>query len=96
MEAASAPRWRLSPGQRLHCHSWGADEFVLFNDLAGDTHLLDQDALEVLHLLRDAPEGSVEAGDLAARLQLDADQAEVLDELLEKLYRLSLIERATC
>jgi PqqD family protein of HPr-rel-A system len=84
-----APHWRVSSGQQLQHHSWDADEIVLFNDLAGDTHLLDQDALDVLHLLRDCP-GDTAA--LAARLQLDAEQADALAALLETLRNLSLVE----
>lgn len=87
--AGSAPRWRLSAGQQLQCHRWDDDEIVLYNDLAGDTHLLDRDALDVLHLLRDAPDS---ADGLAARLALDQDQAAILHALLDTLRKLALIE----
>lgn len=86
---AAAPHWRLGFGQQLQHHGWDTDEFLLFNDLAGDTHLVDQDALDVLHLLREAPD---DVAGLAARLGLGPEQAPVLDALLETLHRLSLVE----
>ena len=46
--------WRLAPGQRLACRGWD-DEFVLYNDLSGDTHLLDGDSVALLEALRCAP-----------------------------------------
>ena len=31
--------WLLSPGQKLTRHGWEG-EYLLYNDLSGDTHLL--------------------------------------------------------
>lgn len=88
-----ARRWQLCPGQLLQAYSWDELEFVLFNDLAGDTHLLDKDAIDVLHLLRAAPS---DAGELAAKLQLDAEQSGALADLLPALAKLALIEPLAC
>ncbi|MES2263054.1 MAG: HPr-rel-A system PqqD family peptide chaperone [Pseudomonadota bacterium] len=95
-EIAEAPvrplhRWRITPGQRLQRHSWDDTEFVLFNDLSGDTHLLDADAIDVLQLLSVA---EADTATLAATLQVDADQADALDELLDELVKQYLIEPA--
>lgn len=77
--------WRLAPGQRLmhRCHD---GECVLFNDLSGDTHLLGEDAVDLLQLLRDAPQ---RASDLAGT---DPDAASELEELLADLAALYLVE----
>lgn len=94
-----AGSWRLVPGQRLHYRQW-EQEAVLFNDLSGDTHLLDADALAVLLAVQGG------AADLASlRLALgaqvdagagDAEEADAaLYALLEQLASISLIERRT-
>ncbi|MDB5793041.1 MAG: HPr-rel-A system PqqD family peptide chaperone [Massilia sp.] len=46
--------WRLAPGQHLLHRCWDG-ECVLYNDLTGDTHLVDEFALELLEMLRAAP-----------------------------------------
>ncbi|MDQ1830131.1 HPr-rel-A system PqqD family peptide chaperone [Massilia scottii] len=79
--------WHVLPGQSLRYHSWD-QEAVLFNDLSGDTHLLDADALALLLAVKGG------AADLAAlRLALDAgDEADpALLALLEQLAGISLI-----
>lgn len=96
--------WHILPGQRLQYRRW-EQEAVLFNDLSGDTHLLDADALAVLLAVRDG------ASSLAAlRSALDADEADdeadggtdggtdgateaALLALLEQLASISLIEQ---
>ncbi|CUI06511.1 HPr-rel-A system PqqD family peptide chaperone [Massilia antarctica] len=82
-----ASTWHVLPGQSLRHHSWD-QEAVLFNDLSGDTHLLDADALAVLLAVQGG------ACDLAAlRQALDAgDEAEpALQALLAQLASISLI-----
>jgi hypothetical protein len=39
--------WLLSPGQKLTRHGWEG-EYLLYNDLSGDTHLLGELAVELL------------------------------------------------
>jgi PqqD family protein of HPr-rel-A system len=83
--AGAALQWRLAPGQRLAHHGWDG-EHVLYNDLSGDTHLLDQAALALLLCLRSGPLSEAAlAGELAA-----GDEA--LGELLGQLESLDLIE----
>lgn len=86
--------WRLMPGQRLRSRSWDGEEFVLYNNLSGDTHLLDAAAIEVLNALR---RGAADSAALAAALQLDAAepaQLGQLDDLLADLCALNLVDAA--
>ena len=88
--------WRVKPGQMLEYREWD-DEFVLYNNLSGDTHLLGPAAIEILLLLR---EQSASATALAAALsgaEPDHDEAPLAHEvgtLLAELARLHLIEPA--
>lgn len=94
----SSPIWRLTPGQRLvhRCHG---GECVLFNDLSGATHLLDEFTLGLLQALGQTPQS---AGDLAGADSLtpaDPDTLAALgalDELLASLAALNLIEAVPC
>ena len=85
--------WRLTPGQALASREWDG-EAVLYNDLSGNTHLLDGAALDLLHALRDQP---ADAATLAARLadHFDAgddDLVSLIDDMLATLAGLDLIE----
>lgn len=90
--------WRLTAGQQLRWRSWG-DESVLYNDLSGDTHLLDDSAMFVLRLLQRAsqPEASL-VDALCAEFEAEhgADSARDAAELLASLSALSLIEWTAC
>lgn len=85
-ETSGARRWRLVPGQLLRAHQWD-DEFVVYNDLSGDTHLVDAAAMAILLALQAAPGGLVLPDD---------DAPGALDELLGTLEITSLIECAAC
>lgn len=87
--------WRLMPGLVLHGRSWDHEEFVLYNNLSGDTHLLDGAAMEVLSLLQQNP---ATLDSLMPALQLDGgpDDVELLIELLQQLQRMSLVEPPAC
>lgn len=85
--------WRLMPGQGLTCREWDG-EAVLYNDLSGNTHLLDGAALDLLQALREHP---ADAGQLAVRLgdRFDAgddDLVAVICDMLSTLAGLDLIE----
>jgi PqqD family protein of HPr-rel-A system len=90
--------WRLTAGQQLRCHSWG-DESILYNDLSGDTHLLDDSAIFLLRLLQRAaqPEAMLVAA-MCTEFEADHDDASARDivELLASLHALSLIEWTAC
>jgi hypothetical protein len=74
-----ASSWRLVPGQTLLHRSWDG-AVVLYNDLSGDTHLLTDEAMDLLLAVRN---GDVTPEELAAL---------ELADLLATLCRLDLIE----
>lgn len=91
--------WRLVPGQHLLHRCWDG-ECVLYNDLTGDTHLVDEFTLALLELLRAAP---MPAGALAVALGADDEPGhadadcppeEPLAAVLADLAALHLIEAA--
>jgi PqqD family protein of HPr-rel-A system len=85
--------WRLRPGQALRHRQWD-DEYVLYNDLSGDTHLLGAAAIELLLALARGPAtGAALAAVLEAGFDLDpADVPRETDDLLALLQRLALID----
>jgi PqqD family protein of HPr-rel-A system len=88
--------WRVVPGQLLAFREWDG-EVVLFNDLSGNTHLLEGAALDVLHALQAQPADTAAlAQRLAPHFDLDddADLPAVLSDLIASLARLDLVE--TC
>jgi PqqD family protein of HPr-rel-A system len=94
-----SPIWRLAPGQRLQYRCWDG-ECVLYNDLSGDTHLLDELALALLAQLQATPRS---AEQLAAAFDLDSDPAAededgaaFLTTLLDDLAALQLVDALPC
>lgn len=88
--------WRVVPGQLLAFREWDG-EVVLFNDLSGNTHLLEGAALDVLHALHAQPgDTAAMAQRLAAQFDLDdgADLSAVISDLIATLAKLDLVE--TC
>jgi PqqD family protein of HPr-rel-A system len=73
MSPVSDAEWELAEGCRLHWISWD-DEYVVFDEGSGDTHLLDFLAFEVLKVLEQSS-GSEQAlvERVVARLGLDPD-----------------------
>ncbi len=95
----ASPIWRLVPGQRLQYRCWDG-ECVLYNDLSGDTHLLDEFALALLEQLQAAPQA---AAQLAAAFDLDGvadpdadDDAAMLQTVLDDLAALHLVDILPC
>lgn len=85
--------WRLASGQ--HLASWGwDDEFVVYNNLSGDTHLLDGDSMALLEQLRSAP-ASIDALVAAFVASVNPDDAAALPEtilsMLGQLNKLHLV-----
>lgn len=90
--------WRLTPGQHLLHRCWDG-ECALYNDLTGDTHLVDDFALALLLLLRDAPmPATLLAQSLleASTPTPDAPADDPLQDVLADLAALNLIEAAPC
>lgn len=74
--------WRIAEGQALRHYGWDG-EFVLYNDVSGDTHVIDAAAMSLLLALRASPGASSQA--LCAA-----------PGLLEDLQSLVLVEAAPC
>lgn len=88
----SLNHWRLASGQALHFRLWD-DEFVVYNDLSGDTHLLDSTAMQILLKLQQAPSNATALrGALAPDLHAQVDD-ELVEHILADLDSLTLIER---
>ena len=81
--------WRLIPGQTLAHRSWDG-EYVVYNDLSGDTHLFGADAMQLLLHLGAGP---ADEDTLARALEAAPDEREALAVMLTELGALSLIER---
>jgi len=89
----SLPIWRLAPGQRLQYRCWDG-ECVLYNDLSGDTHLLDEFAVALLEQLKTEPQA---AAQLAAAFELDAQEEDaLLQTVLDDLAALFLVDLLPC
>jgi PqqD family protein of HPr-rel-A system len=89
--------WRVVPGQSLAFREWD-QEAVLYNDLSGNTHLIDGLGIDLLLALRAGP---ADAATLAARLaaHVDADAGElttVIEDMLAALAGLDLVEPLPC
>lgn len=82
--------WKLIDGQALTYRGWD-EEFVVYNDLTGDTHLLGADAMQLLLQLRAAP---ADEQTLTVALQVEPEDREALMLTLGELGSLNLIERA--
>ena len=92
----AARRWRLVPGQLLRARQWDS-EFVVYNDLSGDTHLIDAAAMDFLLCLQAC------AGDAAGVVFAGHDtvgasdeQAAEIDDMLATLANNFLIEGTAC
>lgn len=89
-----SPLWQISPGQQLASWGWD-DEFVLYNNLSGDTHLLDADSIELLALLQRGP-ASIDGLVDHLRESIGPDDAAALPDtlavLLAQLKKLYLVE----
>lgn len=86
--------WQIVPGQQLAARGWD-DEYVLYNNLAGDTHLLDGDSMAVLAFLQSTPvDLDALVGAFAAGITPDDAAAlpETMSTLLDQLRKLHLVE----
>lgn len=86
--------WCIAPGQQLAAWGWD-DEFVLYNNLSGDTHLFGEESIAVLTHLQQSP-ASFDALVAAFSDGLDPDDAAALPDtmtaLLANLQNLFLVE----
>jgi PqqD family protein of HPr-rel-A system len=90
----SGTTFRILHNCKLSWKFWD-NEFVVYNPLSGDTHLLDRFSGEILKSLETKPASQL---DLASRLNqesgmdLDEDLVKRIGELLLKFSELNLIE----
>lgn len=93
---ASNLKWRVRSERALHFHSWG-DEFIVYNSLSGDTHLLGSVAAQILLRLQQAPSDFMSLAELLTSLLQTEMMGEQLEpqlvNILEDLNALALIER---
>ncbi|MEO8407882.1 MAG: HPr-rel-A system PqqD family peptide chaperone [Oxalobacteraceae bacterium] len=87
-------KWRaISSSKNLCC--WNG-EFVVFNGLSGDTHLLSEFAGQVLLKLQQAPLDAASLYTLFSAIPKDDSEQELglqIDDILADLDSLLLIER---
>lgn len=94
--APSIEVWRAVVDSRLHWRAWD-DGIVVYNDMTGDTHLLDPQTARLLRHLEHAP---MAFDALCRALQEEGDETPAEDlrpwceATLTQLSRLSLIEPA--
>jgi PqqD family protein of HPr-rel-A system len=93
---ASNIKWRVISDQALHFRSWG-DEFIVYNCLSGDTHLLGSAAAQILLRLQQAPSDVISLAESLTSLSQTEMMGEPLEpqlvNLLADLNVLALIER---
>lgn len=88
--------WQVIPGDALHFRVWEG-EFVVYNSLSGDTHLLGSAAA---HALLKLQQTSSDALTLAATLaplmkaEMDDEFVSQIEQILADLGKLALIERS--
>jgi len=89
-------KWQLMSDQALQLRCWD-DEFVVYNNLSGDTHLLGSAAAQILLKLQQAPSDAMTlAESLASSLRvemMDEALAPHIAGLLADLNALALIEQ---
>lgn len=81
----------------FHWASWG-DEYVVFDEVSGQTHLLDPVKAYILEVLSDGPAGVSNLSHALAQMlapSADANQLDVIVGALEQLERAQLIETAS-
>ena len=89
-------QWRVLSDLALHIRSWD-DEFVVYNSLSGDTHLLGSVAAHILLKLQQAPSDAIVlaeslAPQLQAGIEMDNELVDQITRLLEDLHTLALVE----
>ena len=88
--------WQLKPGQAFRFRQYD-DEFVLYNDLSGATHLLADSAMHLLSVLQQGPRSGEDLGAALAQA-LDCPRDAVVDDqagaVVAQLAAYCLIEPA--
>lgn len=88
-------RCRLAPDAKLLWRRW-ADEFVIYNDASGDTHLLEEVSGTLLQRIAEGPVDLDELRALAAAtIGAAADEVDpaMIDRVVDELHGLGLVDR---
>jgi PqqD family protein of HPr-rel-A system len=88
-------QWRVISDSALHFRFW-EDEFVVYNSLSGDTHLLGTTAAQILLKLQQAPSNATSLSESLAPLlhaEMDDELVIQIEQILADLDTLALIER---
>lgn len=92
-------KWQIisSNQETLYLHSWDNKEYVVYNSLTGDTHLLNLTAGQLLLKLKQSPTDTVSLANLVAPPTSQAELGEQhkleIEHILEELSTLNLIEK---
>lgn len=95
MSAFDPIAWRIYPDRQLQFRSW-ANEFVVYDDCSGDTHMLSPVGAMTLICLQQGPATVMElAGRVASSLEMNVDNEfiQAIELILTDFNRLELVER---
>ncbi|MGC2049774.1 MAG: HPr-rel-A system PqqD family peptide chaperone, partial [Gallionella sp.] len=87
-------KWKLISNQALRFRIWD-DEFVVYNSLSGDTHLLRSTAAQILLILQQVPSNATALTEaLAPLLHVEMNDEFIfqIEDILADLDTLALIE----
>jgi PqqD family protein of HPr-rel-A system len=88
------PKWQVADENEFLFRSWG-DEFVVYNGVTGDTHLLGLVAAQVMLKLQQTPADAVSLAEwVAPLLQIEPDDELVfaIEQILTDFDSLGIIE----
>ena len=90
-------KWQIiSSDQSLYLHSWDNNEYVVYNSLTGDTHLLNLAAGRLLLALQKSPTDALTLANLVAptnQTESGTQHKLEIEHILEELSTLNLIEK---
>ncbi len=91
-------KWQIiSSGQEvLYLHSWDNEEYVVYNSLTGDTHLLNLTAGRLLLELQQSPTDTLTLANLVTptnQTEPGTQHKLEIEHILEELSALNLIEK---
>ncbi len=87
-------KWRIAGGERLQWRYWDGD-YVVFNPLSGQTHLLDIVTGKVLMLIMSGSSSATEfRSEISTFLEVDDDNrlSKSISDILSRLEEAGLIE----
>ena len=89
-------KWQVISDQALYFHSWN-NEYVVYNSLSGDTHLLNLTTGQLLLELQQTPTDTITLTNLVGskdQTEPNTQQHKLeIENILEELSRLNLIKK---